>query len=277
MTVADPIVMKTPRELLRRQYQDWFDIKAQEIASGPLEGKKVVLMDDVRFILQQPFEPASEHGYEAQTPARVVVWATCPRCGQTAPVAIEITPELRVDSVHGALHLKAKSKPVSHTCGQLGLRDQVDGQESFELEDIIGNDGEALAPGDIVRVADDGAGYLIGPIVRFETDEEIAEAEADLDEGPQTGRQIVVADPENSDHVVFAFPVDADRLTTEELEVNQWQRCDFAFCPLALEHRGNHTPLKPELTTEAVAEQILDIVEGAPDEPDGEPEGPAAA
>jgi len=168
----------------------------------------------------------------------------CPRCGLPASVAVEISPELRVDTQGGSLHLKAKSKAASHSCGQLLALGQVDGQESFELEDIIGDDGEALALGDIVRVVDAGTGPLIGPIVRFETDEEIAEAEEDLDE-LQTGRQIVVADPEDSEHIVYRFPRDADRLTAEELEVNLWKRCDFAFCPLALEHKGDHLPLKP--------------------------------
>jgi hypothetical protein len=239
------IVLKTPRELLRRHYQELFELKSQEIPSGPLEGQRVVLWDDIRWALGEPFPPASDHGAEVATPARVVVWAACPRCGISAPVAVELRPELRVDDHSGALHVKAKAKPASHSCGQLTL-DGPEGQGSFELEDIIGDDSDAFALGDIVRVQDGGAGDLIGPIVRFETDEEIAAADAEVGEVLNRevhGRQIVVADPEDSEHVVYAFPVDADRLAPDELEVNQWQRCDFPFCPLALEHKGNHTPL----------------------------------
>lgn len=262
MSTATSPAQKTSRELLRADYREWLKLKAQEIASGPLEGKRVVLWEDVEWVLGRPFPPASEHGAEVTTPARVVVYATCPSCNLTAPVAIEITPELRVDSQSGHLHVKAKAKPASHACGQLvaDLRD-VDGQGDFGLEDIIGYDSQPLQLGDIVRVADGGAGSLIGPIVRYETSEEVAEAVGEgFDEAlgmPPETRQIVVADPEDSEHVVFAFPVDADRLTAEELETNLWTACDAEACPLALGHKGAHVPLEDVSETREDARDSL--------------------
>ena len=271
MALADPPVLKSPRELLRAHYREQLQQKSQELSSGPLEGTRVVLMEDVSWILGEPFPPASDNGAEVATPARVVVWAICPRCGMAGSLAVELTPELRVDSHGGSLHLKAKSKPVSHLCGQLTIGGTTDGQSSFELEDIIGDDSEAFALGEIVRVADGGARPLVGPVVAWETDEEIATAAAELGE-PQHGRQLVVADPYDSGHTAHAFPVDADRLLSSEAD---WPRCDFPFCPLALEHKGDHLPLKP--TTAEVAEQILDIVEGGSDAPAPACEFPSCA
>lgn len=222
-TIIEAPVKKTPRELLRTQLTDNLTQKSQELPSGPLEGEKVVLMSDITWALNEPFPPVSDHGAEVSTPARVVVWANCPRCGQSGALSVEITPELRVDTSGGELHLKAKSKPVSHTCGQMRLA-EGNGQGSFDLEDIIGED-KALALGDVVKVGDgegDGEGYLVGVIVAFDDD-----------------GWINVVDPLDSDHIVLAEPSIPMRDDTT------WDRCDYAFCPLALEHKGEHLPLKP--------------------------------
>jgi hypothetical protein len=233
VTIADPVVFKTPRELLRQHYREQLEQKAQEIYQGPLVGKKVVLVEDVNFVLNQAFPPVSDHGAEISTPGRVVVWAACPRCGLAGAVSVELTPELRVDSHSGALHLKAKSKPVTHACGQLGLRDgQTDGQESFELEDIIRDgdtadeeaedDADALAIGDVVQINDEDEDVAIqGVVVAVHDDGSVAVAK--------------VADGD--------FLVLAPAASIQRADLALFEKCDYPFCPLQLEHKGVHRPI----------------------------------
>jgi hypothetical protein len=170
-------VLKTPREILRDDLLEGLEAKKQKLYSGPMEGQEIVLWEDVRELFWQRMPPTSDHGAEVATPGRVVVFAVCPRCSQSAPIALEVTPELRVDTSAGHLHLKGKSKPVTHVCGQLRADLRTDGQDSFELEDIIG---------DVEAIATDGADDLDAPpegAVDGPDDDSDALVLADMDDG----------------------------------------------------------------------------------------------
>jgi hypothetical protein len=170
-------VLKTPREILRDDLLEGLEAKKQKLYSGPMEGQEIVLWDDVRELFWQRMPPTSDHGAEVSTPGRVVVFAVCPRCGQSAPIALEVTPELRVDTSAGHLHLKGKSKPVTHVCGQLRADLRTDGQDSFELEDII---GEAQAA---VDAEDSEAGETYPDAPEGAIDDSDALVVADADDG----------------------------------------------------------------------------------------------
>jgi hypothetical protein len=163
-------VLKTPREILRDDLLEGLEAKKQKLYAGPMEGQEIVLWDDVRELFWQRMAPTSDHGAEVSTPGRVVVFAICPRCGQSAPIALEVTPELRVDTSAGHLHLKGKSKPVTHVCGQLRADLRTDGQDSFELEDII---GEAIE-GAEATLDDVEQALVADPAAEPETDAESA-------------------------------------------------------------------------------------------------------
>ena len=115
-----------------------------EIDSGPLEGLKVISEDNVREALEEPLPMLAIHGAQVQTPAKVTVSALCPRCYLPGTVTLDVGSELRVSSDEGAtLRPKVKATKVSHLCGQLPLPDPtVDGQQDFDLEDIVGDQGD---------------------------------------------------------------------------------------------------------------------------------------
>jgi hypothetical protein len=117
----------------------------ETVESGPLEGVHIVTraqwMDVIYEISNIPLPPVDDHTAEVVTGATVLVWAKCPRCHIAGAIALTIEPELRVDDASAELRLRAKAKPRTHVCGQLTIPvgPPVEGQESFELEDIVGD------------------------------------------------------------------------------------------------------------------------------------------
>lgn len=134
-------------EEVRRQAEE----NARTIDQGPDEGLEVVDLKLLRGTLAElevePLPPASGQAAEIATPGFVTLWAKCPRCGESAPIRVSLESELRVDSHAGTLHAKAKAKPASHVCGQTLLPvGEVEGQEDFELDDIVTTVEESIAP-----------------------------------------------------------------------------------------------------------------------------------
>jgi hypothetical protein len=131
------------RELLN-QLDELLTAAEHTVEGGPEDGVKVVTHKAWRKILRAtefaPLTAIDRHYAEVVTGANVTVWATCPRCGIPGVINLQIDPELRVDTSSAELRLKAKAKPRTHTCGQLLLpAGSVEGQGSFELEDIVGD------------------------------------------------------------------------------------------------------------------------------------------
>lgn len=116
----------------------------ETVESGPLEGVHIVTRAQWRAVLWEigaiPLPPVDDHSAEVVTGATVLVWARCPRCHIAGPISLTIDPELRVDDASAELRLRAKAKPRTHVCGQLTIPvgPSAEGQESFDLEDIIG-------------------------------------------------------------------------------------------------------------------------------------------
>jgi hypothetical protein len=173
----------TPTEALHRHLLEQLKAKSQTVEGGPWDGISVITNADLEAVFGEDLPPATGHGAEVMTPARVVVDAYCPRCHQPSTIALLITTELRVDSSGATLRLIGKSKPASHLCGQsaLGLNGREDGQEDFGLEDIIGkgDDSEALAIGGRVQVVTEGSWddpevkTFTGTVTAFEDDDEL--------------------------------------------------------------------------------------------------------
>lgn len=117
-----------------------------QVTGGEDDGVTVVTRKGWRDALyeigSQPLPPVSNHAAEVVTGASVTVWCVCPRCKIAGPILMTIDPELRVDTSSAELRLKAKAKPRTHTCGQLLLPAGPEGQESFELEDIVAGDAD---------------------------------------------------------------------------------------------------------------------------------------
>lgn len=118
------------------------------IEGGPLDGIEVLsagTLDEVLGAVRaEELPPLDLHTAEVlsdSTPALVLVWAACPRCGIRQLLSAEISPRLVVEA-SAELSLRARSKARSHVCGQLPLKvgPEADGQASFELEDIIGEE-----------------------------------------------------------------------------------------------------------------------------------------
>lgn len=115
---------------------------------GMYEGLEVVTLKNLRERLNvlelEDLPPASGTAAEIATPGFVTLWAKCPRCGESAPIRVSLESELRVDSHAGTLHAKAKAKPASHICGQTLLPvGEAEGQEDFDLEDVVGDQADA--------------------------------------------------------------------------------------------------------------------------------------
>jgi hypothetical protein len=155
--MADAPPITNTREALRRDLVDGLRAKAAEkmteIESGPLEGIEVIsaghLSDALDELLAEPLRPPSEQSAEVVTPAVALVWAMCPRCHLPATISLQIEPELRVDAQGSEIRLRAKAKAKTHVCGQTVLDVKTtDGQEAFELENIVRPEG-AVEEGDV--------------------------------------------------------------------------------------------------------------------------------
>jgi hypothetical protein len=151
--IAPDVTPETDRHWeTRRQFRDdLLDLIVErlraaetEVESGPLEGIRVVThaqwLDALNPLRWSSLPPVSDHAAEVVTHADVTVWTVCPRCKIAGPILVTIEPELRVDTSGAELHLRAKSKPRTHVCGQLTIPaavPEVEGQASFALEDIV--------------------------------------------------------------------------------------------------------------------------------------------
>ncbi len=155
MAISDHV---TPREAVRADLRDRFreltdgfvqrvDVTASTSEESPADGEPlwqnvpVVTVKDLEAAIRATFDvklpPPSERTAEVATPATVFVAADCPRCHLPARIPLTISVELHQDDTGETLHLKGKSKPAIHTCGQMALpqRDAGDdGQEELPLE-----------------------------------------------------------------------------------------------------------------------------------------------
>jgi hypothetical protein len=162
MNAGEPVVLnqigETKGDWARRQFRDdlldslGVALLGAEVAviGGEMDGVSVVTHKAWRDALfasrVDPLPPVSNHAAEVLTHASVTVWAVCPRCKIAGPILVTIEPELRVDDSGGELRVKAKAKARTHVCGQLTIPvgPPVEGQESLELEDIVGDRCDAI-------------------------------------------------------------------------------------------------------------------------------------
>lgn len=115
-----------PREAALDRVRDAIEEKKQTIESGPLEGTEVVSIEDISEAFRVPLEPVSDFTAEVRTPGLVYV---------------DLSTELRIETGSRHLRLKGKSKEVTHYCGQRTMADHIEGQTTFDIEDIV-NRGE---------------------------------------------------------------------------------------------------------------------------------------
>lgn len=132
------------RTYLLAMVETGIDQRAQTIEGGPLDGIRVVSLghvsEAIEAVARFPLAPPDAHTAELTTPFEVVTHARCPRCGVAAPMYLRVNDELRLNEDGQTLRLTAKSKPISHVCGQLPITfEQAAGQEeAFDITDIVG-------------------------------------------------------------------------------------------------------------------------------------------
>ena len=132
MATNMPDVAPTRASLLRAYHEDLaarIDEATQKVGQQILavptafdvvawEGVPVVTRRDldeiVGAVFAQPLPAPSENTAEVSTPAIVIVWAVCPRCAISQPIAVTIHPELLVDDDGAELRIKAKAKARTH-------------------------------------------------------------------------------------------------------------------------------------------------------------------
>jgi hypothetical protein len=128
--------------------------KAVPIEGGALDGIEVVSIGVLDEVLtpfgHEPIPPSSERVAEVGTPAHLIVAAYCPRCGLPGEIAMEVSSELRVNSEHSELRLKAKAGARPHLCGQLAWTRDVTPEGQSTVADAI------AAAEDIINEADAG-------------------------------------------------------------------------------------------------------------------------
>jgi hypothetical protein len=138
VTITMPEVADTRARMLRA-YRDGLQALIEDATVRPttasvdedvltiadLDGVPLVSRKDIdealHAIFSQPIPAPSETTVEVSTPATVIVSALCPRCGIAQLIGMSVHPELLIDDEGSELRVKAKSKGVSHTCGQLPL------------------------------------------------------------------------------------------------------------------------------------------------------------
>lgn len=130
-----------PREAALDRVRDAIEEKKQTIDSGPLEGTEVVSIEDISEAFRVPLEPVSDFTAEVRTPGLVYVAGVCPACKEIANLRMDLSTELRIETGSRHLRLKGKSKEVTHYCGQRTMADHIEGQTTFDIEDIV-NRGE---------------------------------------------------------------------------------------------------------------------------------------
>ena len=69
---------------------------------------------------------------EITTPALVEVLATCPNCSERAAMSLHVSASVEIEDEGSSLKLKAKSKKLSHVCGQIPLPLTAPGQTTIE-------------------------------------------------------------------------------------------------------------------------------------------------
>ena len=236
----------------------WLEIESALIAAeadvkgGEMDGVSVVThrawRDALSEIMHRPLPPVDNRSAEVLTDAIITVWAACPRCHIAGPITVVIGPELRVDNAGAELHLKAKSTPRTHVCGQLNVPapdPESDGQTT--IADLIGEpcaylmsrdgiDGEAVFcvlpqghEGDHSTLADFAESVIEGMV------DEAASGAMDADgitytteTGPD-GRPVITAHIEDDD------------LLPGEMNLGA---CPYPGCDLAAEHPGAHQRLR---------------------------------
>ena len=163
MTVTMPTVAETRGELVqayREALTALLTDATRQVPSGEWEGVPVVTAKDANEALDavfgQPLPMPSETSAEVHTPAEIFVSAICPKCSLPAVIKLEVGSQLVVENtISGELKLKAKAKSRTHVCGQLPLPDkaeELEGQSSFDLADIVG------APNELPEADDDADG-----------------------------------------------------------------------------------------------------------------------
>lgn len=118
--------------------------RVQDIGYGEWEGVEVVTKKDIAEAFGEPLPAASDRVAEViakvTEPARIVVWAMCPRCGLPVTVGVYLSPVLTVDT-HGEIKIKGKTKAVTHLCGQTVMQGAPEDQMTLpDVEAPMGDE-----------------------------------------------------------------------------------------------------------------------------------------
>jgi hypothetical protein len=146
-----------PPELLDDAAADDGDPAVEQAAAAMDEAFRavpVITRRDVDEALAAIFGQAmpmpDDTAAEVRTPASVIVFAICPRCGLAQPIAMTIHPELLVSEDGSELRIKAKAKARTHICGQLplpvGPESEVQTELNLEAE-VTASEDDCPFPG----------------------------------------------------------------------------------------------------------------------------------
>lgn len=114
----------------------------QQVEGGSWDGVPVLTRktvdEAVAAVFNAPLPPYSDTRTEVATPGTILVSADCPKCHIASVIVLTVSSKLEVDDQGAELKLRAKAKARTHVCGQQSLPlDDLDGQESFELGEIV--------------------------------------------------------------------------------------------------------------------------------------------
>lgn len=252
----------TTRESLRRavlgDLVDRCTAAAVSIEGGALDGIEVVSLGTLRAqvtnALDDDLPPPTERRAEVTTPAIVLVSAICPECQLPVEIIVGLSPQLTVDNDGAEIAVKAKSKARVHVCGQLALR-VVGDQESFELEDIIGEAAEPESEPEAETRPCPACGAALLP----------DQTHWSLFPDPMGGWECPVDDGEANPEGA-ALPPDAP--ADDGSAAKPWpEDCPFPQCNLGAEHRGEHDlrAAPTEAETVEAAERIETLYSQAAD------------
>lgn len=153
MALDDVILTRTAyRDELRKAVAAAADERLEKVEGGPWDGVPVLtepkLLEAINAVFDLPVPTPSDRHAEVVTPATITVAAVCPRCDLPTTILLAISPELRVDDSGAEIHVKTKTKPRSHICGQqeLPLGHSDDEKEDLEQMSFLEAVAGAAAP-----------------------------------------------------------------------------------------------------------------------------------
>lgn len=141
MALDDVILTRTAyRDELRKALVDVAKGSLQKVEGGSWDGVPVLtepkLDEAIGAVFDLPVPTPSDRHAEVVTPATITVAAICPRCDLPTTILLTVQPELRVDDSGAEIHVKTKTKPRSHACGQQELPLGHSDDEKSDLEQM---------------------------------------------------------------------------------------------------------------------------------------------